>query len=205
MRIVVFGASSRAGLYIVKEALEREHRVAAFTQRPEGFPLGHPKLEAVGGDILDTAAVARAVQGAHGVICCPEERGGKAAVIPDAGLENLVRGMEAAACRRLIYISSADEARRGIKLLSRIGLNRLYGSRGSASAKADLGRLRRSGLDWMLVRTPSLREGAGSGRLKAECDGLPGRFVFLGELAAFIVEELEKGRYLKRVLTVSSV
>ncbi|MDH4196121.1 MAG: hypothetical protein OEW05_01780 [Candidatus Aminicenantes bacterium] len=38
-----------------------------------------PKLDVIGGDSLDHAAVTRAVQGAHGVIWCAEERRRKAA------------------------------------------------------------------------------------------------------------------------------
>lgn len=181
MRIVVFGASSRAGLYLIKEALEREHRVAAFTRRPEDFPLGHPKLDVVGGDLLDPASVARAVQGAHGVICCPEAGRRTAAAIPAPGLENLIRGMEAAGCRRLVWLSPEGGP-----------------GKGASARTAELTRLRASSLDWVLVRMPRLREGAGSGRLQVRCGDRAGKGVFLGDLAAFVVAELESGRYLKK-------
>lgn len=204
MRIIVFGASSRAGLYIVKEALEREHRVAAFTRRPEDFPLGHPKLDVIGGDLQDPAAVARAVQGAHGVIFCPGAGRRKAAAIPPKGLENLIRGMERAGCRRLVCLSPADSAWRGAGLRFSLALNWISRPRGSTAKNDQVGRLRASRLDWVLVRAPRLREGTGSGRLQVNCGGRPGRFIFLGDLAVFIVEELEKGRYLKKLPMVFS-
>ena len=204
MRIVVFGASGRAGLYIVKEALEREHRVAAFTRRPEAFPLGHPKLDIIGGDVLDPAAVARAVRGAHGVICALGARRRRDTTVLSKGTENIIRGMEAAGCRRLVCLSSAGILSRGARLFFGRGISRIFERRASAVKKEQLGRLLASGLDWVLVGTPRFREGPGSGRAQVTCDGPAGRYVFLGDLAAFLVEELEKGRYLKKLPTISS-
>ena len=188
MRIVVFGASSRAGLYIVKEALERGHRVAAFTSRPGIFPLGHPKLDIIGGDILDPAAVARAVSGAHGVICALGARWGKAAAAGHSkGPENIIWGMEAAGCRRVVWLASAGCLGRG------------------PSAREDaFGRILASGLDWVLVDTPRFRDGSGPVRVQVGSAGRAGKYVYLADLAAFLVEELESGRYLKKIIAVLS-
>jgi putative NADH-flavin reductase len=187
MRVVIFGASSRAGLYVVKEALERGHLVAAFTSRRGDFPLGHPKLDIIGGDVQDAEAVARAVLGARGVISALGARCGKAAAARHSrAMENIVRGMREAGCRRGVWLSRASATRTPFP------------------GEDELASLRASGLDWTLVAAPGLREGAGPKPVRVRLGELPGRYVALADLAIFLIEELETGRYAGKLVSVSS-
>ncbi len=203
MRIVVFGASSRAGLYIVKEALEKEHRVAAFTRRPLDYPLGHPKLDIIGGDILDPSAVVRAVRGAHSVIFALGGRISRSGTVLTQGINNVILAMEAAGCRRLVCLSFSGDFPCGSGLPGRL-VWRILRRRGLDAKREQLIRLRACGLEWVLVEAPRIREGPGSGRVSVSEDSLAGKSVFLGDLAAFLIEELERGRHKKEHLTISS-
>ena len=204
MRVVIFGASSRAGLYITKEALEREHRVAVFTRRPGDFPLGHPKLDIIGGDVVDAAAVARAAFGARGIICALGTRPGKAAAFRSKAMENILLGMKEAGCRRVVWLSSMCCVRSGVRLFFGREFSPILAGRMSSVKEDELGPLRASGLDWTLVEAPPLREGAGPEPVRVHLDGPAGKYIYLADLAAFLVEELESGRYTGKPISVFS-
>src|SRR5512136_2637875 len=107
MRILIFGASGRAGKHIVKAALEAGHVVLAFTRKPLGFPLGHPKLEVARGDVLDYPSVLAAVRGAHGVICAIGAADVEDTAVLSRGTANIVRAMRESGLRRLVCLASA--------------------------------------------------------------------------------------------------
>ncbi|MGI9235771.1 MAG: NAD(P)-dependent oxidoreductase [Woeseiaceae bacterium] len=59
--IVIFGATGEVGSHVVQEALDRGHRVAAVSRRPEQVEDQHDNLSVVKGDLLDKASVAEIV------------------------------------------------------------------------------------------------------------------------------------------------
>jgi uncharacterized protein len=65
--IAVFGAAGTIGSRIVREALDRGHRVTAVVRDPKKATQGHPNLATRTGDVLDSASVASAAQG-HDVV-----------------------------------------------------------------------------------------------------------------------------------------
>ena len=78
--IVIYGATGEVGSHVVKEALDRGHRVTAVSRRPEQVDLQHDNLAVVKGDLLDKESVTEIVTGQDVVIL--SVRG----VIGDSGL-----------------------------------------------------------------------------------------------------------------------
>lgn len=68
MKIVVFGANGPTGRLVVSGALQRGHTVTAVTRSPESFPFAHTHLQVLGGDVLKSASVSRAVEGQDAVL-----------------------------------------------------------------------------------------------------------------------------------------
>lgn len=66
--IVIYGASGEVGSHVVREALDRGHRVTAVTRRPDQFEMRHANLSVVKGDLLDKTSVAEAVVGQDVVV-----------------------------------------------------------------------------------------------------------------------------------------
>lgn len=66
--IVIYGATGKIGSHVVREALDRGHRVTAVSRNPAQFAVQHANLSVVKGDLLDGASVAAAVEGADVVI-----------------------------------------------------------------------------------------------------------------------------------------
>jgi putative NADH-flavin reductase len=61
--IVVYGATGEVGSHVVREALDRGHRVTAVSRNPASIEARHPNLSAVKGDLLDAASIADTVAG----------------------------------------------------------------------------------------------------------------------------------------------
>ena len=66
--IVIYGATGEVGSHVVREALDRGHRVTAVSRRPEQVDMQHDNLSVVKGDLLDKASVTEIVTGKDVVI-----------------------------------------------------------------------------------------------------------------------------------------
>ncbi|MGH1555912.1 NAD(P)H-binding protein [Streptomyces sp. L7] len=63
MNIVIFGANGTTGRLAAEQAGAEGHAVTAVTRHPEDFPVSGPRLRVMEADVLDSAAVERAVAG----------------------------------------------------------------------------------------------------------------------------------------------
>ena len=59
--IVIYGATGEVGTHVVREALDRGHRVTAVSRRPAKVEMQHSNLSVVRGDLLDKASVVQTV------------------------------------------------------------------------------------------------------------------------------------------------
>lgn len=66
--IVIYGATGEVGTHVVREALDRGHRVIAVSRNPAQVGMRHANLSVVRGDLLDTASVTETVAGQDVVI-----------------------------------------------------------------------------------------------------------------------------------------
>ena len=66
--VVLIGASGFVGSAILKEMLDRGHRVTAVVRRPEKIVVEHPNLTVVGADAADPETLAAIARGKDAVI-----------------------------------------------------------------------------------------------------------------------------------------
>ena len=78
--IVIYGASGEVGSHVVREALDRGHRITAVSRNPQKVEMRHDNLSVVKGDLLDLSSITETVTGQDVVIL--SVRG----VIGDSGL-----------------------------------------------------------------------------------------------------------------------
>ncbi|WP_067548595.1 NAD(P)-dependent oxidoreductase [Nocardia crassostreae] len=108
MNIVVFGANGPTGRLLTEQALGAGHRVAAVTRQPDGFPLRHDRLEVIGADVFDGAAVEAAVAGRDAVISVLGVSFAKTPIDTySKGIAHIVAGMRAHGVHRLLAVSSS--------------------------------------------------------------------------------------------------
>jgi putative NADH-flavin reductase len=82
------------------------HTVTAFVRNPAKLDLKHPNLRVVQGDVLDCAAVERAMSDQEAVLSALGTPALTKNTVRSEGTRNIIRAMETAGLRRLVSLSS---------------------------------------------------------------------------------------------------
>src|SRR5690349_3909393 len=96
MKIAVVGATGRSGQLVVEQALARGDDVIALARRPEALPRRGPGMISAAADVLDRAAVVRALAGADAVVSAlGAGTSRQPTVVYSAGIANVLHAMDA--------------------------------------------------------------------------------------------------------------
>jgi len=156
MKVVVLGATGGTGLEIVRRAVEQGHSVTAFVRSPEGLNSFRDRITIRQGDLLNSDELAEAIRGHDAVLS------GFGPRLPIAKADKdllhrfaltVTRAMNHANVRRVVVISTAF-------LFKDALIPYLFGRCFFPSVVKDATAmeqvLRKSGLDWTIVRPPEL-------------------------------------------------
>lgn len=212
MRIVVFGANGQTGRLLTEQALVAGHDVAAVTRRPAEFPLTHDRLAVAHADAHDAQAVNRAVEGADVVLSAlgvPFTR--KQITIYSEGTGNIVAAMSRHGIKRLIVVSSsATEPHHhadGGFLLNRV-LQPLVTATIGKTTYADMRHMedlvRRSDLEWTIMRPSGLFDTPGVTAYQLHQDQAPGIFTSRADLAASMLAQAAGSRFVRKAVAVTT-
>lgn len=202
MDVLVFGASGATGREVVKQALDRGYSVRAFVRHPDKFEVKHANLALAVGDVTDYASVERAIRGVDAVASALGS-GNSLGSHPELidGVRNIVRAMEHAGVRRLVYLSMLGVGGSGTQLglvdryvvLPLLLRNVL---RDHAEQEAII---KCSALDWVIVRPPRLTNGPYTGRYRSGEDVRERTLlasISRADVADFMVKQLTDDHYL---------
>lgn len=200
--VLVIGASRGVGLEVVKAALAAGHRVRALSRSPLPELPGETQLKQFrgdarnGGDVTAALAEIDAVVQTLGVPFADLFR--PVRLFSDA-TNVLVPAMEAAGIRRLIALTGfgAGDSGDAIGLLQRVPFALVFG-RAYTDKDAQEMRIRRSGLDWTLVRPGVLTHGARTGRYKVLDEPSQWRngLIARADVAEFIVRQIDDSEHI---------
>ncbi len=211
MRVLVLGANGPTGRLVVQRALDRGFDVTASTRRPDAFPIRDDRLRVAGGDATDPEILDGALKGCDAVVSVIGARYTRQPVsVYSATARALVPAMARHGVRRMLVVTSAEVARetalQGSFVPDRIVVPLLRHVVGR-TVYDDMVRMeaavRRADLDWTIVRPPGLTDQHGRGYAAAETH-VAGSFCARDDLAAFLLDELEQGRFIHRVAAVST-
>lgn len=200
--MLVLGGTGRVGRLIVADLVRRGHPVTLLARDPRKAAAGSP-ARVVEGDALDAAAVDRAVAGQDAIVyALGPDAPGHTTLFSDS-TQILLPAMARHGVRRLVAITGvgAGETKgHGGFLYDRI-LYPLFTRRIYDDKDRQEELIRDSTLDWTIVRPAPFRE-----RRRARCPlqaavdvrGVTLRSIAPAEVAVFVVDELESGRYLRQ-------
>src|SRR5262249_38510107 len=209
--VLIIGASRGIGLETVKAALEAGHSVRALARSARRIPIGSPKLEKMAGDALETATVKRALSGVGAVIqslgvsAVPE-------VIPkptrffSKATRVLVTAMEETDVKRLICVTgfgAGDSRGRGgfvYTLAFHLLLGRVYDDKDVQEWI-----VRRSKLDWVIVRPVILTDGPKNAyRALVDPRDWSCGFISRADVADFLVKQIDDDTFLHKTPVLTS-
>lgn len=180
MQLIVFGATGHLGPRVIAEALERGHAVRVFARNP--LKLEQGGITVVRGDVLDLDAVEGALAGADAVL--------SALAASAEGTENLIAGMNTNRVRRLIAL----------------GESTILETNEHTEHRRAFDRLLACGLDWTLLCPRRMTDGERSGAYRVEAERLPNRggAITCGDVASFMVDELEEARFIQHCVGIAA-
>ncbi len=199
--VLIIGASRGIGLEAVRQALAAGHMVRALARSASEIEIDHPQLEKISGSALDPEIVRKAVSGTDAVITAlgvpPTLQhvhlfSGSARVVTTAMNEEGVRRLIA-----VTGIGAGDSKGIGGPLYARffqpLFLGKIYEDK-----DLEEGLIRKSGLDWTIVRPGFLTRFAHTGRYKVLTDRKEwtGGFISRADVADFLVKQIDDDTYI---------
>jgi len=210
--VLIIGASRGIGLETVKAALKAGHSVRALARSARRIRIDHPKLEKMAGNALDIATVKRALTGVDAIIQSLGISVGLEIMLKPTRLFSkatrvLVIAMEEALIKRLICVTgfgAGDSRGRGGCLYSAASdllLGRIYDDKDLQERI-----VRRSKLDWVIVRPVILTDGPKTNAYRALVN--PRRwtwgFISRADVADFLVKQIDDDAFLHKTPVLTS-
>jgi putative NADH-flavin reductase len=199
IRLFVIGATGRTGRLLLEQALGHGHRVTAFVR--DGAPLKRAgKLDIVLGDVRSADQLAAAMPGDDVVVSAlGHSSAGEATILRDAA-EAALAALQSAGVGRAIIVSQGLAFPSGNPIV--LALKPFF-ARTLADSLAMEERVRAADIDWTIVRPPRLTSG-GTARGYRVYPNAPGSGWSMdrADLAAFLLDEAEKGKYRRAVVGI---
>ena len=209
MKVVIFGANGKTGLLLVEQALAKGYQVVAYVRRPESIMIENPKLKIVVGNLNEPLKMKDTISGAD---ACISALGGgsltKHSIEIINGIKNIISIMEITNVHRLIYLSSlgANESRYLIPQPLRFVLTNLFLRVTLADHNTNEDNIRKSKLQWTIVRPGGLTNGQLTGDLRhgAENSKIKGSTsISRANVASFMIQQLTDTSYHQRAVWLS--
>lgn len=201
MKVLIFGATGATGREVVKKALDCSHSVRAFVRNPAKFDIRHANLDLMVGDVTDPTLVERAVKGSDAVVSALGSGNslGSHPALSD-GVQNIIRSMDFVGVHRFVYLSMLGVGGSGkqLGLVDRyIVLPTLLRNVMQDHAREE-GLIKRSKLDWVIVRPARLTNGPYTGGYRSGEDVREGALlasISRADVADFMVKQLTDDQY----------
>lgn len=213
MKIVVFGATGIVGKAVVNEALEKGHEVTVLTRNARKVTTRHERLHVVEGDVMDRSIVHDVLKGQEAVIQTLGIGGkgdGKPTTLVSEANKIIMAEMEQMNVKRLIAISviGAGDSLTFLPWIYRKCVLPLF-MKWFQVIIDDKNRMepmiKKSQLDWTIVRCTTVKERSATGKVNATLDGKGLKFsISAADMAVFMVNQLTDSRFLKQSPTISN-
>ena len=204
MKLLVIGASRGIGLEVVKQALSRGHEVRAFAPSADLIGLSNARLEKRNGSALKVSDIASAMTGVDAVILTLGVRAGPGMVLGPVDLFSratriVIDAMKKARVKRLICVTGfgAGDSRAKLGPLQAMFFQLLLG-RAYEDKDVQEVMVRKSGLDWIIVRPVVLTNGPKTSRYKVLDEPKDWRSgtISRADVADFLVKQVQDPAYL---------
>ena len=213
MKIVVFGATGIVGEAVVNEALKKGYEVTVLTRDAGKVTIRHEHLHVVEGNVADKNIVRTVLKGQEAVIQTLGIGGkgdGKPTTFVSEANKIIMAEMEQMNVKRLVAISviGAGDSLTFLPWIYRKLVLPLC-MKWFQAVIDDKNRMEpmieKSGLDWTIVRCTTVKERPATGKVNATLDGKGLKFsISAADMAAFMVNQLTDGRFLKQTPTISN-
>ncbi len=210
MRLTIFGATGETGIQLVKQALEAGDQVVAYVRDPSKLGQTHERLTVIRGELMDREGIERAVSGADAVISVLGPRGDSKSKPITEGTENIIAAMRKQGVRRLIISSTASTKdpndKPDLKFRLLVGTVKLFIRPAYEDIVSTAEAVRRSDLEWTIMRLSMLNNDPRSGKVRVgyKGSGEVGTKISRADIADFMLKQVKDPKYLRQAPLISN-
>jgi putative NADH-flavin reductase len=202
--VALLGATGMVGGYLLREALSRGHAVRALARTPAKLDAWRDQITIIEGDARDPAVIEQLLRGSDVVINAlgPVKADGNAARgINTAVTANILHALEGKAISRYMVVSGAAVVMPGdernllgwwIRKLAQLGLHNTLQDK-----QAEYELLAESSADWTLLRCPLIDAEPYRRAPLSSLQTPPAFRVRAGELAHFMMDQIEPREFVR--------
>ncbi|AVH21821.1 NAD(P)-dependent oxidoreductase [Nocardia cyriacigeorgica] len=207
MRIAIFGATGTLGRHVLERALRQGHEVTILTRDASRVPTTNDNLRVLEGDVLDPAAVDRAVAGQEAVLISLGN--GRKGVVRAEGTRTVIEAMRRNGVKRLICQSTlgVGDSRDNLNFLWKYILFGLVLRPAYNDHVRQEEHVRASDLDWTIVRPSAFTDGPATGTYRQGFTGNEAGLslkISRADIAEFMLDQLTDRSYLHRAVGISN-
>ena len=207
MKVLIIGATGSTGRILLEKALEQGHQVTALARNPSAVAPREYRPRVLGGNVLDPEALEAAVAGQDAVLSALGTRSTKPTTLFSASTANLVGAMKKHGVRRLVCLTglgAGDSKGHGGFLYDRVLLPFVVRNQYEDKDRQEE-IIRRSGLEWVIVRPARLTNESAKGEYQVFLSGDTYRATTISreDVSAFILAQLTEDRYLHQTPVIS--
>lgn len=199
--IALLGGGGRTGKFVVARLLREQYHLKILLRNPQTFDVSHPLIKPVYGDALDSYSIRTLLQGCAAVISTIGQRKDEP-LVAKRSTDNIIKEMEVQGIHRYIVLAGlnvdtpADQ--KGAQTLAATAWMKANFPLIQTDRQSAYTQLSASDIDWTLVRVPMIEFSEGTGNLKVSRLDCPGISIHAGDIAQFIVEQLDDKDYIRQ-------
>ena len=207
MKVVIFGATGKTGIELVKQSLEKGHVVTAFVRDPARLAIENENLTFVTGDVFDPISVAQAIKDQDAVICALGAGSElKKTTVRTTGTINIIHGMQENDVKRLMVVTAmgVGESWDTLSFVNKLFFAILLKS-SRDDHEAQEAAVKESGLDWTIIRPSGLTESPRTGVYDVG-EHIPATTskIARADVADLILKELEQNALVGKAVTITN-
>jgi uncharacterized protein len=209
MNVIVFGATGQVGLQLVKQALWRGHTVKAYGRNVYELDIENDKLEKIKGGLFDAADILHALKGTDAVLSAIGGAFDGSDKARSLGMKTIIAQMQKAGVNRIVALGNIgilnfDEES---LIIDQKDYPEEYLPVGNEHRKA-FEYLKNSSLNWTFVGSPDFINEGPTGNYITAKDYPPQpnlNKINAGDLAQFMLNELERNEFVKSRVGISAL
>jgi putative NADH-flavin reductase len=211
MKIAILGSTGFVGRVLTEKALGKGFQIKSLVRNPDKLGAHKNKVEFIQGDISQIDKLDECLSGVQAVLSTvPPERNTHDPEKYARIMDDLINCIMKNGVIRFIHIGGAahgggeNESWSFKRKLLRAFLN-LTWKQGLIAKRLEWETLKKSDIDWTLVRPPRIVKGKSTEKIIVDDKILAGPKVYVDDLADFMLEQIESKEWSKKAPIVSSM
>jgi putative NADH-flavin reductase len=208
IKVALIGATGKVGKPLLNQLLNQGYQVKSLIRKPQSYPISHPSLEIVAGDIKDLETAIELVKGCDAVISVIGQLKDEP-LISSLAASNLIQAMNREQISRYIFLTGLTLDMPGDQKSAANQQGSTWMKQTFPIVVADKEKavelLQKSNIDWTIVRLPWIEETEEKKELLVDLQDCPGEKVSTTGLAAFLIEQLNDPTFIRKAPFVASI